>query len=452
MDLLILLSAAFLVRIIGFSTPALWYDEAVSRYRANLPFSQYLADNSDYIGPNLWDIILRPFAHGPIWMLRIPSLLCALAAVYVSWLIMARLGFNRWQKTIASIFMVALPGLIWQSQDARFYAALGMLFVLAIWFAISAKWIGLAACAGLMAFIHPVGAAYGIAALIIAWISGMDIRRLIWSACIIIPSWIVRYAVMFTTGDRGEFWLIKSDPAYIAVQSIQAMFVNSFSPWLFVSIVILLVMLLVAGLFNLSDRTVLVIMTATIVPVIIMLLEGLVFKPVYFYRPAGPLCLTFCMLAGWILANKLSWRSLLPSAAALIILFSSLAMYNPAVRGGHIDMTAGTIRAHWQPGDLIVYVSPMTAFPYSYYLPEYNSCLLDFAGGQRLKRDFDLCPPSVLYSHHGRIWLIWNSDFYLPSETATILNSAVDDDSPMVSTDAWQFATINIYMIEKSRP
>jgi hypothetical protein len=452
--MLIFIGVSFLIRLLGFTTPALWYDEAVSKYRSALPLDQYLADNSDFIGPNLWDIILRQFSHGPVWMLRMPALLCAMLALFIAWQIMDHLQFANPQRTTACVGLALLPGLLWMAQDARYYAAVAILFMAAIWYAITRHHIGLIACCGLLAYIHPVGPAYACAAFAIALICELSARTIIISSIITLFTWIPRYWIMLSRSDRGTFWPVAQTPAYIAYQTIQALFVDTLAWWIIPVAISMLLIIILLGISKLNSLSGRVMMAATIIPPVIILIEGALFSPVYFYRTIQPVGLSLCMLAGLVLApqpGKPLLRVCMLTAA--FVLLASFASYNPATRGGNIDLTAATIMDNWQPGDRIVYVSPMTAFPYSYYLSDYDSCLLDFDGPHhQLTRQFRQCKLSLLANSHGRIWLIWNTDFSLPPETASLLSSATAGSVPVATTSAWQFARVDIYLIAKSRP
>lgn len=365
---------------------------------------------------------------------------------------MERLEFNRPQVITAAVMMSLLPGLIWQAQDARFYAAMSACYIGAIWYAINRRPIGLVTCAGLLAYIHPVGAAYGITAIIISIVAGMPFKRGLGIGMTFAWLCLPRYVDLLLQ-NRGDFWLNEVTPLYAITQTIQALSVNTATP-ITASIAILGIMaiLSVAGL-KVRSRPGMIIYIAVMAPAIIMLIESAVFKPVYFYRPVQPLCISFCMLAAWVIApDPKRWPTWIAPSISAAILLIWLGAYDPAIRGGHIEQTANVIRGQWQPGDKIVYVTQMTAFPYYYYLPDLDYCLLDMPSesniDQKLAHDFERCSWDEFTGRKGRTWLVWNRDPIIHQTVTDQLKQITANKIPVASTNAWQFATIEIYIID----
>ena len=186
------LAAALIVRLIGINSASIWFDEAISRYRASVPLADYFAYFSAYTGTNLWELILRPFAFGPVWLLRIPPLLTAILGLWLAWRVMDQLAFQPAQRITAAIPLILLPGLIWQAQDSRYYAAIGAVYLAALWFALERRWLGLLACMGLLQYLHPIGPTYSLGALVVAWICGIGIVRGLWIGGLAFLSWLPR--------------------------------------------------------------------------------------------------------------------------------------------------------------------------------------------------------------------------------------------------------------------
>lgn len=439
------LIVSLIIRLLGFFTPALWYDEAVSKYRATLPFAQYLTDTADYNGANAWEVLLRPFAAGPVWLLRLPALLCALLALWLCWKLMEAWGFAQHQQRTAAVGLALLPGLLWLAQDARYYSALGALYLGALWFGTQRRPLGLLACAGLLPYIHPVGGAYAAAALLIA-LRWLPFRRVTALGGLAALSWMPYYYRMVFM-QRGQFWLEQVSPAWAFYQTVQALFVNTLTwQWGIFALVLLLVILSLGGLAIRRDSGLLTFAAATL-PAVFMLVVS-IWKPVYFYRPAGPLAYPLLMLAGLTLAPTRKWYSwILPGLAGLVLLVG-LVNYDPAARGGYIDQAAATIRANWQSGDRIIYVSATTAYPFVYYLPDLDYCL--FAGSA----DPSLTPynpghaacEELPATSPGRTWLVWPRSPLFGPETTRLLTEYTTGLRPLYTTSAWHFAPIEVYL------
>jgi hypothetical protein len=449
MNIVIFLVTSLLTRLLGFLTPAIWYDEAVTYYRASLPWSLYTQDISDVTGPNAWEIFLRPFSHGPVWLLRLPALISAMIALYLAWRIMEHLNFTTYQKYTAAIGMALLPGLLWQAQDARYYAVIAALYLGAIWYALNKRWLGLTACCGLLAWVQPVGAAYGAAALVIALLNRFPVKRLVPIGLVVAAAWVPRYIFLIIRSD--QFWLTSVDTSYVLVQTVQALFVNTLPLVGCLVAICGLIILLITSLYRSRSTRDTIIIAAATLPALAMLVVS-IYKPVYFYRPIQPLAIPFCMLIGLMISpharKPLTWIA--PAIAGLLLLVS-FVRYNPADRGGDLDLAAAVIQRNWQPGDLVVYITPLTAFPFSHYIPDLDHCILDMDIGMNVGppviRGYDRCPLSRL-SAPGRVWLVWIREPAIAASVHASLEQITAGLIPVARTNAWQFAQIEIYLLD----
>jgi hypothetical protein len=441
------LSAALAVRLTGLNAAAIWFDEAISKYRASLPLATYFGDLSDFIGPNLWELILRPFAVGPVWLLRLPALIASIVALWFAWRIMDRLAFTNAQRITAAVPMILLPGLIWQAQDARYYAGLSLIYMAALWFGITRSQIGLLACMALLPYLHPVGLTYAAGALAVAWINGLQFRQATAIGFIALISWIPSLAKMPLQSWNGQgFWLTQMTAGYALTQTAQAFIVNTTGAPAALVLLALLLLVLAVGAFRIQDHAVRIAWTAIIVPVI-ALLAATIIRPVYFYRTAQPVAIPVCLLAGLILAPARSMVSKIAPAIGALILIITLANWNPASRGGYIDRGAQVISRNWHEGDQIMYTTLTVAVPFLIYLPNRESCLVPNNG-------LDELPPSLLILDEcsstaaAGNWIIWPRDSYMNPELTRQLSDLTDGMIPVWRSDAaWQFAPMEIYYL-----
>ena len=107
-------------------------------------------------------MIIHPLAWGPLWLVRLPAFLFSVGAAWLAWEIAGH------KQPILFTAMALLPGLLWHAQDARAYALLSFLYLLAAWFAIKGRWLGLTAVCGLILYTHATGAAFVAGALALA--------------------------------------------------------------------------------------------------------------------------------------------------------------------------------------------------------------------------------------------------------------------------------------------
>jgi len=424
--MILFLLTSLLLRLNGLATTAIWYDEAISRYRAQNMFI------SNQNAP-MWDLLLVPFANGPVWLMRLPGLFFAMLALWLAWKLMDELAFTKPQRIAACILMAALPGLIWLAQDARCYSAMTCAYMAALYFGYKNRPLGLAAAVGLLGFIHPTGMGLGAAALLLA-MSRMTVRRVSLASlgCLAWIPVLVLYIVRKAEDSNG-FWLLKIEP----LRAIsQAAFVNTVP----VAVGGTLIILLLFFMIKRRDLRILWLMTTT--PIIIQIAFSMLVTPVLFYRPLMPVLIPLCMLAGAGLVPSrpgvLRW---IPAALAAGLLLVSVTHWDPSGRGGHVDNIAALINANWQEGDQLVYATGTVALPIDFYLQR-PSCILDW-------KDYNLSPRNLVWTHcppgtpqAGRTWLVWPNDILLKAQRPEGLLVAS-------TWGEWVFSRMDVILIEK---
>jgi len=453
------LAAALAVRLIGINSASIWFDEAISRYRASVSLADYFAHFADYTGTNFWELILRPFAFGPVWQLRIPPLIAAIIALWLAVRMMDKLAFTQAQWITAAIPLALLPGLIWQAQDARYYAAIGAIYMAALWFAIERRSLGLLACLGLLPYLHPIGPAYAFGALVVAWICGIGAVRGLWIGGLALLSWLPRlYQIQSTQALPGlqlagasqpgnaEFWLREVTPIYALDQTAQAFAVNTLElPGRLLLVALILFVLAVAA-SRIREHVVRISLAAVLVPVIVLLAITFI-QPVYFYRPVQPIALPLCLLTGIVLAPRAGWPSKIAPAMGFVLLLISLTNWSPSARGGYIDKGAEVISRNWHLGDRIAYTATTVAMPFQYYLPDRASCLIPDNGMGELPSALRTMGDCSDYTAAGT-WLVWPRS---PTMDASLTQELTDVTRGMLpawrSDFAWQFAPIEIYYL-----
>lgn len=432
------LVASLALRLIGFCTSSIWLDEALTLWVARQPFAQSPI--------NLWMWIERLFTAN-VTTLRLPALLCGMAALYVAWRIMDRLAFTQPQRIIACVALAALPGMIWTAQDARYYALMQLLTLACLYFAIEERPLGLAACIGLLAFTHPTGPVYAAVAILPVLLSRN--RKILYAGLGLLPWLVFIYiwrsngSALSTIDQAGEFWL--KHPDWLNGPGA-AVFVGT----IFAPIgTFLVAMLLINAVWNAGSRNVLILLAAVIGPVVGLCLGSLVVGPVLFYRTLIPVLPMFCLLVGYTVGDDdFSWKPAWIAPGILsIVLLVSLVNYNPDHRGGGIDYAAYVIRENWQEGDVIVYNAGMVALPFDYYLQRGGQVLYLEDGNFTPRGWPENAPEFEVVSglpEQGRIWLVWAYDPLIPIHPPETLPVPV-----ALSEGSWQIAPWRVFLIEK---
>lgn len=438
-----------ITRLSGWLTASIWYDEAISLWRARLPFSSLLTDGAELQGFNLWEIFLRPFSAGPLWLLRLPAMLLSIASVYMAWLIMRRLGFTKTQISIAMIGMATLPGILWMAQDARYYAPMAFLFLLALWGGFTKHTTTLLAAAILLILVHPTGAAWAISAYMVAVMDGVKIRSILWHAPILVVVGIYKLYSLLGAQGINDFWLTNTSPVYITIQTLLAFYADTLDGWAAILGLSVITAILCIKIQQLKDDHCLgLLYLAVSMPIVIMLIVGAIYQPVLFYRTIQPGLPMFCILSGYVIRPTRRWYSwILPVATAVTIVLS-IVNWDPSSRGGNIDQAAEFIERNWHVGDAIYYGTGTVAMPFKYYLPDYPDYLLDGYLNRNISWPgipFTQAPLENVPAR--RIWLIYPLESTLNEQDAERLAKYSSGSVLVTRIDAIHFAPILVYLV-----
>jgi len=129
-----MIGAAIALRLLAGRS--LWLDEATSWYETQLPFHRMLEvlRETDVHPPGYFAVLwatVRGLGDGEL-ALRLPSLVAATALVPMLY-VAGKAMYDRATGLVAAGFAVVAPIVVWYSQEARMYAQLMLLAVVAIW-------------------------------------------------------------------------------------------------------------------------------------------------------------------------------------------------------------------------------------------------------------------------------------------------------------------------------
>ena len=164
--LLALLPAAFALRAWRLDAQSLWYDEGVTAHLARLPAAALTQWTANDIQPPLYYFAAAAWGRVAGWTefaLRFPSLWWGVLTVALLAAVARRWAAGRAQAVaLAALFAAVHPMLIYYSQEARMYAQLAALGLLAGWCIGAAlrrpwrwgPWIGYVAAGAAAAYTH----------------------------------------------------------------------------------------------------------------------------------------------------------------------------------------------------------------------------------------------------------------------------------------------------------
>jgi hypothetical protein len=456
-----ILAAGGIIRIAGAGSAAIWFDESLTVYRSSIPFMTLFQEHSERSGDLLLELILRPIlllGHS-LWLVRLPSMLAAIAGLWMVYKLMDRLGFSLNQKIVSSCLVAFLPGMLWLGQDARSYGILSLLFLGAVWFALEGSWLGLFATCGLMVYAHNTGPLMAAAALLVTWfLRPSQFRFIVIVGAAAFLTWIPAIIRMLDYPLIHAPWAPLLTLPWLVNSAMGSLFPLpgrvDFNLTVFLTIFtipLILCFCLLAILLDKQPNGRVVSLIGWLVPVSLMVLFCLVLKEnILNYRTLMPMLFPFCLWLGWELGMEgwIYYALLTPWTAVLI---GGFILYNPAYRGGGLDRIAAEIRAEWKPGDQLVYTTVTVGLPFDYYLNDLPHTWNDIIQDPYFLRVPTIHRTSLVgtVGASGREWII------IPKEPEIItsleqleLMKLVHYQQPTWTLNYIQTAPIQVYLVE----
>lgn len=453
----ILLVFGALLRITGTGAAALWFDESNTLVRTNIPFMSLFSESSENSGDLLLEIVLRPLmslGHS-LWLLRLPSLLAGLVSLWLVWKLMQRLSFSPSQQTITAALVAFLPGLLWIAQDARSYGILSCLFLAAIWFALESNLIGLLVMCGLTIYAHNTGPVLAAAAFIIsAYIYPWKIKHIILVGIITMMAWIPGIYRMLNHWIIQQPWAPILTLPWFLTSTIQAIWPELWGGGFFIAALgtLLFTPFLLLSRSNVRARGRLIPLMAWTIPLGMLILFSIISKGnIILYRTLMPLLFPFSIWLGWELGTN-GFINRLLLGVWVVMLMAGLIIWDPASRGGGLDVIAEDIRSQWKPGDSLLYTTITVGYPFNYYLGD-----LPHRWDSTVKDPFFLTTPSLVHpwldTPNGEVSRSW---VVIPQEPILITPEeweALDDrthhQDPIYKIFYLQAAPVFIYLVEE---
>lgn len=498
---LALIAAGAALRLAGLSTSPYWYDEAYSLHMTRLQLLEMVRATAQDFNPPLWELIVWPFVRvlGESEIaLRLPSLLAGILSLYVTWLLADRLIESRPGRYAAVGLAALLPVGLWTAQDGRVYAVYTLLYLSGLLFALDRRWLGFAACVGLLCYCHNTGPMYAAGLVITALLSG-DKEYPAWpTGChhhltagiaggLAFLPWLPAYLV----SRSGDFWLGGLTGSDMQYSTVQAFFVGTITNPALVALAViaLTVSMVLAVIFSAGpvvagtvapatvrigsltaawlhlpvlaevddrpkvDNKTIVLMAAVVMPLGIMLAVSLAWKNILFYRPLVPLVIPVCLwFAAVLTPRRITMTTWILPCTWIILVVAGMVGWSPELRGGDLRAHAEQINRSYQPGDVVYHATGTTYLPFTLYLePGIPVYLLDEVQNDGLLRPvlqktFDVSRAALEDIDHDRAWLIWSRDPVMSDMAVKRMTEYTNGGQLLGRVSAWQVAPIDIYL------
>ena len=346
----------------------------------------------------------------------------------------------------------------WIASDARVYALLSLLVLLAIYYARRDNWRALGVVSVLALYSHNIASFYlapiYLAELIVHRNQKTELQKITLTGALSLVFFAPWLPSIF--GRSGSFWLNHWLPGNAMKSAIFAAWGTTLPAWMALCVVALLIGTLIYRLATpgVDYWTVVVWLSALLIA-----LYSIVGQNVWFYRPLSPLLIP---MAIWIAYALPDWK---PARATLTLAWVALLVvgtlnYQPAAKGAHLDRAAEYIAENWQDGDVIYYVTGTVALPFDYYLPDAPHLLMDVEHNPALMQRSHawafgiptgkLTPPvkTCPCCDSPRRWVIIPNDPLLTDDVLESLDWVYRDGTQIGFVDYAQAADIEIWIVE----
>jgi len=360
----IIFAIAAAMRAWGIWLAPLWYDEAFSYLVGKLPLVQLIAATAGDVHPPLHYLTIAPFAMmGIPWLIRVPSLLFSMAALWVWWQILKEYSLPVLQETIGVLLMAVIPFQLYYAQEGRMYALLIMLVLASYWMLITKRWGWFGLASALLLWTHNYGMFY----LPALWVVGMLRDWRAWRplttalalAGLSYLPWVWVLAQQMADVQRG-YWI-----PLPTIGSVVYVVFSLFGPftipaWAGLPVVIAL-LLLVMFSPTFIQRPPLDILAMAVIPLTLAVVMSFVWRPVLLFRGLAGSAPFVMWLAFLPLASfKLRWQQAI--GAVLVVPFLAVGwfgMYTGGTnsKGGEPLNKFNTVV---QPGDTIYHIGDDT--------------------------------------------------------------------------------------------
>jgi mannosyltransferase len=399
---LLILLAAFLVRMIHIQARALWYDEAFAVLYASLDHGRMIygtatpvegAGAAD-VHPLFYYFLLHAWmgaaGRSPL-AIRFLSVALGMVTVALLWRL-ADWCFDRRTGLAVGALAAVNPFHVAYSQEARMYALLGLAAVAAAWGLLRALregrlrwWVLYAVAAACTLYAHNLGAAVLLALHLWVVIRRAWRRRLValvmadLAALALFSPWLI-WVLPGQVGFVGRGYWLEAPGAVEVVRALMLPILTFYEDppfWLVVLGVftgLLLLVLLVLRAWRIRSQAGWFLLLAW-VPVVSLLLLSL-WRPIYLERALLPSALFYLVAVGWLLAQGglpgfLRWGLLVlltvSVAGSLGVHYTYHRFPRPPFEGLNTSL-----RAEMTAGEVVVHDNKLTFFPAYYYDPDLN--------------------------------------------------------------------------------
>lgn len=361
-----LLALAIGLRLFNLGAAPLWYDEAFSDLVTRLPIREMMQALAGDVHPPLyyWLLwIMQRIGLGSPWGLRLISAAASIGSVILAGHLARLITKESWAETITIGLMAFAPMNLHYSQEARMYALLQLLILIALVAIYKQRWAILTIATGLAMLSHTYGLFYAASLCLVAWlVSRNNWRKWIPSFGLAGLIWLPWGSVMLTQMQdlqSSGYWIqpVSIGRILTALQKMIFSFAlpNEMALATMIMLGVGMGILVVTLARSWHERSWLSLAIMAGLPLLLAVLASWIWRPVLLFRPLiGSLPMLLILAAIVILKQNRPGQIL--SAAILIPMMITLSFgyhkYN-MINKGDSQPWIMAIREQWEPGSVV---------------------------------------------------------------------------------------------------
>jgi hypothetical protein len=482
-NLSILLIVAAVLRLGFIWVAPFWYDEQFPLVLSRLPFSQMWAAMLGDVHPPLYYLLIWPLGqllnitNLPVWILRLPSAIFSILAVWVWWMILQKLEPSPRVRNAALLLMVIMPAGLYYAQEARMYALLEFLVLHAFYMMWQRRWNLLTLDCVLLVFTQNYGIFYVAALCTIALIRDyQDWYEVLLTGLRTAAGYLfwVPFLLAQMHNIHAAYWMHLDDGGTVLSTIFKLVFMPDNNSVLEIPLMLAgfgwLVAAVLYTIFNRHVRNgehtkyVAAILVMGFLPILLATIASLIWQPIIHYRPLiGCAPFLYLLMARPIEAlyqdGKLKRIPALYAACwilpLLLVVDGMMYVYAaPNKSFNQVDADLKYIQAHWQPGDVVFNNGDdpfIGLYSISPDLPQYriSECSAGIGGlsdATRSALGVKMVTPDLDYK---RAWIIWE---YTPlsrvDRNCVADLFSLDLEKPVYGRISNEYIDIGLYLLE----
>lgn len=377
---------AAVLRVYQLGAAGYWYDEGFTVTLSRMPIMQMIDATAGDVHPPFFYILswLTARISTAEWVMRFPSAIFSLLAVYLTWKLVKVFELTRWAQIAVVSWVVIAPIQMHYAQEVRMYALLQLEVLLLIFLLFKREWVWFSVVALLTLYTHNYALFYLPTLAVIALVKNTRDWKgpITYPIAFLVPGvlWLpwafVILNQMQTIGSTG-YWIQPPTVASIFFTFYQLLFAYSM-PLIFqgIAVIVMVCMLFITGykFIQSPPENWFYLVLLVLMPMALSLAGSMVWESVFLFRGfiGCSVPLVILMVMGIEQIRTKYKRIYLYAVIASVLVAGTTGhyLYNVSNKGDTVDWIS-RITDQWQEGDAILSLNDNGVIAVNTYAPGY---------------------------------------------------------------------------------